>query len=251
MASLHDNSDKTISELFENITNNAYEKYKTSWDKSPWKYFRKLPKEDKLEIIKLFMERICCLSNIEITKHKSIFYIHEKSFKMYISMSPNQYGVYKKQNYYLLGKTPWKTDYLMFINISPKKIYMTILKNFTENYYRITSSTPNFVHNHDFPVRSIEWNNVTNDFFILIEKSNINHTFVIDSTKNICDIELFRQFMYKEIPINNNSSNIDLSYNEHHLRAIANYETFYHLEPGTININIVGNSSAGIDGWAK
>ena len=79
----------------------------------------------------------------------------------------------------------------------------------------------------------------------------INHTFVIDSTKNICDIELFRQFMYKEIPINNNSSNIDLSYNEHHLRAIANYEIFHHLEPGTININIVGNSSAGIDGWAK
>ena len=249
MASLHDNSDQIISELFENITNNAYEKYKTPWDKSPWKYFCKLPKEDKLEIIKLFMQRICSLSNIEITKHKSIFYIHEKSFKIYISISPNQYGVYKKENYYLLGKYPWKTDYLMFINISPKKIYITILKNFTEKYYRITSSTPNFVHNHDFPIHSIEWNNSTNNFFILIEKSN--HTFVIDSTKNICDIDLFRDFIYKQIPINNNYSNIDLSYNQYHLRAITNYETFYHLEPGTININIVGNSSAGIDGWAK
>ena len=49
MASLHDNSDKTISELFENITNNAYEKYKTSWDKSPWKYFRNYQKKINLK----------------------------------------------------------------------------------------------------------------------------------------------------------------------------------------------------------
>ena len=139
MASLHDESNKTISQLFENITNDAYEKYKTSWDKSPWKYFRKLSKESKLEITKLFISRLCSLCNIQIRNEQNTFYIHKKSFKIYLSISPNNYGVYQSSEHYVLGQCPWKIDYLMFINVYPSKIYISFLKNFTESYYRITS----------------------------------------------------------------------------------------------------------------
>ena len=251
MTSLHDESNRTISQLFENITNDAYEKFKTSWDKSPWKYFHKLSKESKVEIIKLFISRLCYLSNIQLKNEQNTFYIHKKSFKIYLSISPNNYGVYQSSEHYILGQSPWKIDYLMFINVYPTKIYITLLKNFTESYYRITSSTPNFVHSDDLPIESINWNKFTKDFFILIEKSKRNHTFIINSTTNECDIEDFRHFINKQIPIHDTFSKTDLSYNDHHFRAIANYETFHGLETGTTNINDVGESSAGIDGWAK
>lgn len=251
MASLHDESNRTISQLFENITNDAYEKYKTSWDKSPWKYFRKLSKQDKRESIKLFISHLCSLCNIQLRNEQNTFYIHKKSFKIYLSISPNNYGVYQSSEHYVLGQCPWKIDYLMFINVYPSKIYITFLKNFTESYYRITSSTPNFVHSDELPIHAIEWNKFTKDFFILIKKTNQNHTFVINSTTNECDIECFRHFINKQIPIHNVFSKTNLSYSDHHLRAIANYETFHGLETGTSNINDVGESSAGIDGWAK
>ena len=56
MSALHNDSGKTISQLFENITNDMYEKHKTSWDKSPWRYFRESLKHDKREIIKIFIQ---------------------------------------------------------------------------------------------------------------------------------------------------------------------------------------------------
>jgi hypothetical protein len=244
MSSLRDGSSETISQLFENITNDTYEKYKTSWDKSPWSYFRKLPELEKLEMVKLFINRLCYLSNVQLTD------IHKKSFKISVSISPSHYGVYKSYEPYLLGQSPWKTDYLMFINVYASKIYITLLKNFTESYYRITSSSVNFVHDNDLPIVSIERNKFTKDFFILIEKSNKNHTFVINSITKKNDIELFRQFIHKQIPTRGVFSKTDISYNEQHLRAISNYETFHKLESGTININDVGESSAGVDGWA-
>jgi len=251
MSALDNNSGKTISQLFENITNDMYEKHKTNWDKSKWSYFCKLSKQDKLESIKLFIYRLCCLSNIKVTIRQNIFQIHKKSFKIYVSVSPNKRGLYQLNEHYILGQSPWKTDYLMFINVRHNKIYMTIIKNFTENYYRITSSNFNFVHSDDTPIDSIQWNKFTKDFSIIIKKSNLNHSFVIDSTKTDCDVELFIQFIHKQIPIGGAFSKTDISYNEQQLKAIANYETFYGLESGSSNIIDVIESSAGIDGWSN
>ena len=95
------------------------------------------------------------------------------------------------------------------------------------------------------------FNKFTKDFSIIIKKANINHSFVIDSTKTDCDVELFIQFIHKQIPIDGAFSKTDISYNEQQLKAIANYETFHGLESGSSNIIDVIESSAGIDGWSK
>lgn len=39
-----------------------------------------------------------------------------------------------------LGEHPWKSDYLMFVDIKPESFFLTILKNFTENHYKCKGS---------------------------------------------------------------------------------------------------------------
>jgi len=38
-----------------------------------------------------------------------------------------------------LGEHPWKSDYLIFVDVAPNKIYLTILKNFSKNHYNSNS----------------------------------------------------------------------------------------------------------------
>lgn len=45
-----------------------------------------------------------------------------------------------------LGEHPWKSDYLMFVDITPESFFLTILKNFTESHYKCrgTKCAPHF-----------------------------------------------------------------------------------------------------------
>lgn len=40
-----------------------------------------------------------------------------------------------------LGLTPWKSEFMIFIDISPNIIYITILPNFTEEFYKSSASS--------------------------------------------------------------------------------------------------------------
>lgn len=39
-----------------------------------------------------------------------------------------------------LGEHPWKSDYLVFVDITPESFFITILKNFTESHYKCKGS---------------------------------------------------------------------------------------------------------------
>lgn len=58
-----------------------------------------------------------------------------------------------------LGEKPWVSDYLIFVDISPEYIYLTIIKNFTITEYK------NCVKCHPvFPTRSFCWRKKTGSF---------------------------------------------------------------------------------------
>lgn len=40
-----------------------------------------------------------------------------------------------------LGETPWKAEYMAFIDVLPNELYLTIFKNFTEEHYKIQQRT--------------------------------------------------------------------------------------------------------------
>lgn len=51
-----------------------------------------------------------------------------------------------------LGEVPWKAKYMIFIDISPECIYLTIFKNFDEKTYKSKEKLPPY-----FPTKSITW----------------------------------------------------------------------------------------------
>lgn len=51
-----------------------------------------------------------------------------------------------------LGEKPWITDYLLFLDISPTEIYITVMKNFTEYHYKNLQKCSPY-----FPTRAICW----------------------------------------------------------------------------------------------
>jgi hypothetical protein len=71
-----------------------------------------------------------------------------------------------------LGETPWKADYMIFIDISPEHYYMTIFKNFTEEHYKSGEKCSLY-----FPTKSITWRKKTGAFkldtTVAINQSNI------------------------------------------------------------------------------
>ena len=49
------------------------------------------------------------------------------------------------------GEVPWKPKYMMFVDIAPQLIYLTIFENFTETMYKSKKKLP------CFPTKSVTW----------------------------------------------------------------------------------------------
>ena len=54
-----------------------------------------------------------------------------------------------------LGEYPWKAEYMTFIDVSPKSIYLTIFKNFSEEFYKESGMDKSKKCKPYFPTKSI------------------------------------------------------------------------------------------------
>jgi len=95
-----------------------------------------------------------------------------------------------------LGEVPWKAKYMIFLDISPKKMYITIFPNFTEEFYKksgVDSSNKCYPY---FPTKSVTWRK-QKGAFKLDTSININetnkYTFIIDSETT--DYSKFKSFV--------------------------------------------------------
>ena len=51
-----------------------------------------------------------------------------------------------------LGETPWKSEFMIFIDVAPMCIYLTIFKNFDEEFYKSGAKCDPY-----FPTKSVTW----------------------------------------------------------------------------------------------
>ena len=56
-----------------------------------------------------------------------------------------------------LGECPWVADYMIFLDIAPEKMYLTIFKNFTEEFYKSSGCDSSLKCVPYFPTKSICW----------------------------------------------------------------------------------------------
>lgn len=56
-----------------------------------------------------------------------------------------------------LGEVPWKADFMLFLDIMPDKIFITLFKNFEEEFYKRSGTDSNEKCPRCFPTKSITW----------------------------------------------------------------------------------------------
>ncbi len=173
-----------INSLLKLIKSQYYKEYKNNiWKDSK---FYKLPhlQSNNIGIIgEQFIKIICDSSEINNkingVKTKKIGgglgdgIINNKTIEIKTSLK----GIHRSFQHEL-GETPWKSDYLLFIDISPEHIYLTIIKNFNEVEYKNCVKCIPY-----FPTRSFCWRKKSGAFkFDTTEKLNeisINNGYTI------------------------------------------------------------------------
>jgi len=101
-----------------------------------------------------------------------------------------------------LGEHPWKAEYILLVDITPNKIYLTIIKNFTEEHYQMPSrkATPYF--NKTITRRKENSQNEAGAFKLTLSKQDLEesvskgHTFKITKETNFKSIG---EFINKQI----------------------------------------------------
>ena len=83
-----------------------------------------------------------------------------------------------------LGHSPWKADYMLFLDISPKKMYITLFKNWSEEFYKKSGKDNKCKCYPCFPTRSICWRAGKGDFKLdstVPINENSEYSFIIDN----------------------------------------------------------------------
>ena len=90
---------------------------------------------------------------------------------------------------------------MIFLDIAPEKMYLTIFPNFTEEFYKNSGRDSSIKCEPYFPTKSITWRKKIGAFkldtTVKINEANPN-TFIID--ENTSDYSKFKLFVDKIIP---------------------------------------------------
>lgn len=147
---------KSPEQIFIDITKKYKDKEETIiiWDDSVFKPFTTLTSNNRGNVGEDFINELCSLCDIkgEIcgTSFKGLGKdgdIKEKSIEIKTAYLGNS-GTFQHE----LGEEPWKSEYMIFIDVSPKLIYLTIFKNFDEKKYKGKDTLIPY-----FPTKTITW----------------------------------------------------------------------------------------------
>jgi len=185
------------------INNKHIQKQKRDiWETSPWKYISELENDDVggvgEEIIDAWCKRSGIVSDIDGTKTKQAGggigdgKIKGKTCEIKTARLGSSGNSFQLE----LGEVPWKAEFMIFLDIAPKKIYITIFKNFTREFYEKSGRDCGIKCEPYFPTKSITWRK-QKGAFKLDTSMNINeknkYTFIIyDPTT---DYNKFKSFV--------------------------------------------------------
>ena len=172
--------------------------YNDIWKDSPYKDLVKLQSNNVGNVGEMFIEKVCSdceiIAHVDGSKTKELGggigdgIICNKS----VEIKTSHRGCGSPSFQHELGETPWKSDFMIFIDIAPECIYLTIFKNFTEEFYKSGKKCDIY-----FPTKSITWRKGTGAFkldtTIKINEENIIkcNTFKIDNRVSLDELKEF------------------------------------------------------------
>lgn len=168
------------------------------WKYSPYKDLVKLQSNNVGIVGETFIKQICDTCNISAqvdgTKTKELGggcgdgLILNKS----VEIKTSHRGCSSPNFQHELGEVPWKSDMMIFIDIAPACIYLTIFNNFNESFYKSGKKCDPY-----FPTKSITWRKKSGAFkldtTVSINDENIKkgNTFKIDNEISIDTLKEF------------------------------------------------------------
>ena len=176
------------------------------WGACKWKNISELENDDVggvgEEMINYFCEKAQIDSEIDGTKTKQLGGgIGDGTIKGKTSeIKTARLGSSGSSFQHELGEVPWKAEYMIFLDIAPEKMYITIFPNFTEEFYKKSGVDSSNKCSPYFPTKSIHWRK-QKGAFKLDTSININeknkYSFIIDSETT--DYSKFKSFVDKII----------------------------------------------------
>jgi len=167
------------------------------WKNSPYKNLVKLQSNNVGNVGETFLQKICdtCFIEAKINGSKTKVTgggfgdgkIQNKS----VEIKTSHRGCNNSSFQHELGETPWKSDYMIFIDVSPECIYLTIFENFNEDFYKSGKKC------EIFPTKSVTWRKKSGAFKLdtteKINEKNISNgnTIKIVDTLHIDEIKNF------------------------------------------------------------
>jgi hypothetical protein len=168
------------------------------WKDSPYKDLVKLQSNNVGNVGEMFIQNICDMCNI----HAEVDGTKTKKFgggcgdgiilSKTVEIKTSHRGCNSPNFQHELGEFPWKSDFIIFIDVAPYCIYLTIFKNFNEEFYKSGEKCEPY-----FPTKSITWRKQSGAFkldtSIKINEENIvkNYSFKIDNSICIDDLKRF------------------------------------------------------------
>jgi hypothetical protein len=155
-----ENPNPNPNDMFIEMINNQKQKEIDTdiWKDSPYKDLVKLQSNNVGNVGETFIQKICdscgIIAEINGVKTKALGggtgdgIIANKN----VEIKTSHRGCNNPNFQHELGETPWKTDFMIFIDIAPYCIYLTIFKNFTEEFYKSGKKCVPY-----FPTKSVTW----------------------------------------------------------------------------------------------
>lgn len=163
------------------------------WEDSKWKNIAELENDDVggvgEEIINEFCRLASINADIDGTKTKQLGggegdgKINNKS----VEIKTARLGSSNSSFQHELGEVPWKADYMVFLDIAPHNMAITIFPNFSEEFYKKSGGDSSIKCKPYFPTKSITWRKLKGAFKFdttLDINSTNKYTFTIDENTN-------------------------------------------------------------------
>ncbi len=206
------NSQDNMADIVKQIIDTKYEEVKKRniWEGSNFENISKVENDDVGKIGEKIINDLCKLSDL----HAEIDGIQTKQvgggcgdgiicFKT-VEIKTARLGSDEKSFQHELGEVPWNAEYMIFLDISPNKIYITIFKNFTQEFYEESGKNNSIKCEPCFPTKSITWRKLKGAFKLdttmTINEKNVKNknTYVIENDN--LNMEEFRNYVNSIIP---------------------------------------------------
>ncbi len=180
------------------------------WEDSKWRFISELENDDVGSVGEEIINNFCKMaeidSDIDGKKTKKIGggigdgTINHRTCEIKTARMGSSGNSFQHE----LGEVPWNADYMIFLDITPNSMFVTIFPNFTEDFYK-RSGVKNIKCEPYFPTKSITWRKQKGAFkldtTLKINQQN-KYTFKID--ENTKDFNQFKYFVNSIIKPNIN-----------------------------------------------